>query len=208
MAEQNPNLTQLIGEQKKQTLADPSLVNYYNDLEQRIYWLNDEINQFTFDLVQYIIRWNREDKDLAKEERKPIRIIIDCHGGQLSVTKTLVNIIKMSKTPIHVFALGFVASGASMIYLAGHKRYALPNTTFLLHKGSCGGISGTFDELLAFMEDYQKDVLELIDFYKENTKFSPEEIEEKIQGEWYVRIDEAVKYGLVDEIVTDIDLFC
>ena len=107
-----------------------------------------------------------------------------------------------------MFALGFVASGASMIYLAGHKRYALPNTTFLLHKGNCGGLSGTFDELLAFMEDYQKDVAELIDFYKENTKFSSEDIENKIQGEWYIRIDEALENGIVDEIVTDIDLFC
>lgn len=206
--EQNPNIHQLIGEQKAQTLADPSLVNYYNDLENRTYWLNDEINHFTFDLVQYILRWNKEDKGIPTEERKPIRIIVDCHGGMLSVTKTIVNIIKMSKTPVHMFALGFVASGASMIYLAGHKRYALPNTTFLLHKGNCGGLSGTFDELLAFMEDYQKDVAELIDFYKENTKFSPEDIENKIQGEWYIRIDEALENGIVDEIVTDIDLFC
>ena len=206
--EQNPNIHQLIGEQKAQTLADPSLVNYYNDLENRTYWLNDEINHFTFDLVQYILRWNKEDKGIPTEERKPIRVIVDCHGGVLSVTKTIVNIIKMSKTPVHMFALGFVASGASMIYLAGHKRYALPNTTFLLHKGNCGGLSGTFDELLAFMEDYQKDVAELIGFYKENTKFSPEDIENKIQGEWYIRIDEALENGIVDEIVTDIDLFC
>ena len=206
--EQNPNIHQLIGEQKAQTLADPSLVNYYNDLENRTYWLNDEINHFTFDLVQYILRWNKEDKGIPTEERKPIRVIVDCHGGMLSVTKTIVNIIKLSKTPVHMFALGFVASGASMIYLAGHKRYALPNTTFLLHKGNCGGLSGTFDELLAFMEDYQKDVAELIDFYKENTKFSPEDIENKIQGEWYIRIDEALENGIVDEIVTDIDLFC
>ena len=206
--EQNPNITQLIGEQKAQTLADPSLVNYYNDLENRTYWLNDEINHFTFDLVQYILRWNKEDKGIPTEERKPIRIIVDCHGGMLSVTKTIVNIIKLSKTPVHMFALGFVASGASMIYLAGHKRYALPNTTFLLHKGNCDGLSGTFDELLAFMEDYQKEMAELITFYKENTKFSPEEVEDKIQGEWYIRIDEALKYGIVDEIVTDIDLFC
>lgn len=206
--EQNPNTHQFIGEQKAQTLADPSLVNYYNDLENRTYWLNDEINHFTFDLVQYILRWNKEDKGIPIEERKPIRVIVDCHGGMLSVTKTIVNIIKMSKTPVHMFALGFVASGASMIYLAGHKRYALPNTTFLLHKGNCGGLSGTFDELLAFMEDYQKDVAELIDFYKENTKFSPEDIENKIQGEWYIRIDEALENGIVDEIVTDIDLFC
>lgn len=61
-------------------LADPSLVNFYSDLGNRIYWLNDEINNCTFDLVQYITRWNREDKGNPVEERKPIRIIIDCGG--------------------------------------------------------------------------------------------------------------------------------
>ena len=69
--EQNPNTHQFIGEQKAQTLADPSLVNYYNDLENRTYWLNDEINHFTFDLVQYILRWNKEDKGIPIEERIP-----------------------------------------------------------------------------------------------------------------------------------------
>ena len=62
-------------------LADPSLVNFYSDLENRTYWLSDEINNYTFDLIQYIIRWNREDKDIPADRRKPIRIIIDCPGG-------------------------------------------------------------------------------------------------------------------------------
>ena len=62
-------------------LADPTLVNFYTDLEHRTYWLNDEISNYTFDLVQYIIRWNREDAGIPVEDRKPIRIIIDCAGG-------------------------------------------------------------------------------------------------------------------------------
>jgi hypothetical protein len=33
------------------SLAEQSLVNFYHDLENRVYWLSDEINSFTFDLV-------------------------------------------------------------------------------------------------------------------------------------------------------------
>ena len=62
-------------------LADPSLVNFYADLEHRTYWLNDEINNYTFDLVQYIVRWNREDKKIPIEKRKPIKIIINCNSS-------------------------------------------------------------------------------------------------------------------------------
>lgn len=189
-------------------LADPSLVNFYTDLDNRIYWLSDEINNYTFDLVQYIIRWNREDRDIPVDERKPIRIIIDCPGGHLSVSETVSNIIKMSKTPVYGIALGYVASGASVIYLSCHKKFALPNSVFVLHKGSCSGVSGTYDEIVAFARDYEKQMEVLINFYIDNTKYTEEEIEENIQTDWYIRTEEALQKGIVDELVTNIDIFC
>jgi ATP-dependent Clp protease protease subunit len=189
-------------------LADPSLVNFYSDLENRTYWLSDEINHYTFDLVQYIIRWNREDKDIPIEERKPIRIIIDCGGGHLSVSETVSNVIKMSKTPVYGIALGYVASGATVIYLSCHKKYALPNSVFVLHKGSCSGVSGTYDEIVAFARDYEKQMETLIGFYIDNTGYTEEEIEENIQTDWYIRTKEALEKGIVDELVADIDIFC
>lgn len=189
-------------------LADPSLVNFYTELDQRIYWLNDEINNYTFDLVRYIIKWNQEDKDIPIKERKPIRIIIDCPGGHLSVSETVSNIIKMSKTPVYGIALGYVASGASVIYLSCHKKFALPNSVFVLHKGSCSGVSGTYDEIVAFARDYEKQMDVLINFYIDNTKYTEEEIEENIQTDWYIRIAEALEKGIVDEIIESIDVFC
>ena len=189
-------------------LADPSLVNFYTDLDNRIYWLSDEINNYTFDLVQYIIRWNREDKDIPVDERKPIRIIVDCPGGHLSVSETVSNIIKMSKTPVYGIALGYVASGASVIYLSCHKKFALPNSVFVLHKGGCSGVSGTYDEIVAFARDYEKQMETLIDFYITNTKYTEEEIEENIQTDWYIRTEEALERGIVDELITNIDIFC
>ena len=189
-------------------LADPSLVNLYHDIANRTYWLNDEINNYTFDLAQYIIRWNREDKGKPIEERQPIRIIIDCGGGSLSVSETLSNIIKMSKTPVYSVALGFVASGASVVHLSCHKKYALPNTVFVLHKGSCNGVSGTYDEIVSFARDYEKQIEMLMEFYTENTKYTEEEIEENIQTDWYIRMDEAQEKGLVDGMITDIDILC
>lgn len=189
-------------------LADPSLVNFYTDLEHRTYWLSDEINNYTFDLVQYIIKWNREDKDIPVDERKPIRIIVDCPGGHLSVSETVSNVIKMSKTPVYGIAMGHVASGASVIYLSCHKKFALPNSVFVLHKGSCSGVSGTYDEIVAFARDYEKQMEVLINFYIDNTKYTEEEIEENIQTDWYIRTEEALQKGIVDELVTSIDIFC
>lgn len=189
-------------------LADPSLVNFYSDLQNRVYWLTEEIGECTLDLVQYIIRWNREDREIPIKDRKPIRIVIDCGGGSLSVSETLSNIIKMSKTPIYSIALGFVASGASVVHLSCHKKFALPNSVFVLHKGSCSGVSGTYDEIVSFARDYEKQIEMLMTFYTENTKYTEEEIEENIQTDWYIRMDEALEKGLVDEVITDIDILC
>lgn len=183
-------------------------MNFYTDLEHRTYWLNDEINNYTFDLVQYIIKWNREDKGIPVEDRKPIRIIIDCMGGYLSVSETVSNIIKMSKTPVYGIALGYVASGASLIYLSCHKKLALPNTCFILHKGGCNDIGGTFDEVQAFMKDYEKQMEVMMKFYQEHTKYTAEEIELRMKTDWYVRLPEASERGMVDEVITDIDVFC
>lgn len=187
-------------------LADPSLVNFYHDLQNRVYWLSDEINSFTFDLVQYIVRWNREDRGKAPEDRQPIKIIIDCQGGYLSVSETVANVIKLSKTPVYGIALGQVASGASVIYLSCHKKFALPNSVFVLHKGGCNGVSGTYDEIVAFARDYEKQMESLIDFYIENTKYSENEIIENIQTDWYIRIEEALEKGITDQVIDDIEL--
>jgi len=186
-------------------LADPVLVNFYKDLENRTYWIDSEITDDTLELVQYIIAWNREDRD--KEERKPIKIFIDSPGGSLDVAKTLIEIFNISKTPIYTYAFGTCASAASMIFIAGSKKFALPNTTFVFHKGSVSGVGGDFQQVQSFMKDYEQQIQELVSFYKKNTNYSPEIIEEKLnQGDWYVKISEALENGVVDEIITDIDV--
>lgn len=69
-------------------------------------------------------------------------------------------------------------------------------------------MSGTYDEIVAFARDYEKQIETLIKFYIENTNYTEEEVEENIQTDWYIRIEEALERGLVDEVITDIDVFC
>ena len=202
------DILELLHDNANLQLADPALANFYIDLQNRIYWLTEEISEDTLDLVQYITRWNLEDKGKTIKERKPIRIIIDCNGGALSTSETISNIIRLSKTPVYGIALGLVASGASVIYLSCHKKYAMPNTVFVLHKGSCSGVSGTYDEIVSFARDYEKQIETLMHFYIEHTGYTEEEIVENIQSDWYIRIEEAVEKKLVDELITDIDILC
>ena len=188
-------------------LADPELVTFYTDLRERTLWLFGEIDDGWNEVVQLIVRFNREDKGLPIEKRKPIKLMILSGGGSLEITDELVNIIELSKTPIYGFGLGMVASGASMIYLACHKRFALKNTYFIIHKGSANNIGGDYAQIAAYMKDYDKQIEKMVQFYKTHTTFKEEIIEQKMSGaDWYVYVDEALKNGIVDELISNIDM--
>lgn len=187
-------------------LASPALVHYYHDLKNRCLWLDGEINEDNFDLVQSIIRWNQDDKNLPINERKPIKIFFHSPGGSLDVGEILTGIIKLSKTPIYGIALGMVASAASIIYLGCHQRYALPNAYFILHRGSYEGLGGNYNEIQAAMEDYRLQISRMEKFYIENTTYPEEVIKSKIQSDWYIHCEEALKYNIVTDLVEDIDI--
>ncbi len=197
---------QIEGPAATMQLPDPDLAQYWEDLKNRIVWINDEITENTLDLVSKIVYWNREDKDIPIEARKPIRIVFFSPGGSLDVQDTLVSMIKLSKTPIYGIALGMVASAASMIYLATHKHYALPNAYFVLHRGSCQNMGGNFNELAAAMSDYEKQIAKMENFYTEHTLYTQEEIHKNIATDWYIRGEELVEKGIVHEWIKDIEV--
>lgn len=188
-------------------LPDPSLLQYYHDLKNRTIWIDEEIDGVTLDVISKVVRWNREDKDIPIEKRKPIRILFNSPGGTLDIEEILVSIIKLSKTPVWGIALGMVASAASLIYLSCHKRFALRNAYFIFHRGSCQNIGGNYNELQAMMDDYKIQITKMEKFYIENTKYSEEEVKKNIATDWYIRGDECIDKGVVDEWVESIDIF-
>lgn len=188
-------------------LQNPAWFSFYQDRKERVIWLLTEIDSGNYDNVAMIIDWNKEDKDIPIENRKPIKVIVASPGGSLDVTRTLSEIIRLSKTPVIGIAIGTVASGASMVYMSCHRKYAFNNVTFLLHKGSCDNLGGNYNELQQFMDNYKKDIEEMTNFYISHTKIEPEIIRNKLkEGDWYISITDAIEYGIVDEILESIDI--
>lgn len=188
-------------------LPDPELRNFYVDLDNRTFWLDEEVTPYLLELIKYIVRWNADDEkwDIDPKNRQPIRIFFFSPGGDLDINYALIDTIKMSKTPIIGINIGQCASAAAYIFLSCHKRYMLPHAYFILHQGS-GTLSGTFEQICAQMEDYQKQVEELATFVLEHTTYSEEAVAEKIVGEWYIRKDEALENGVVHDIITDMSM--
>lgn len=186
-------------------LPDPQLRNFYADLSNRSFWIDDEINEYLLELIKYIVQWNKEDAKISVAKRKPIRLFFFSPGGSLDVNYSLIDTIKMSKTPIIGINMGQCASAAAYIYLSCHKRFMLPHSYFIFHQGS-GTISGTYEQICAQMLDYQNQVEELSEFMLEHTTYTEEEVANKIVGEWYVRKDEAVEKGIAHEVINNISM--
>ena len=186
-------------------LPDPTLLQYYIDQQNRIVWLEGEVDGSCIEIAKQIIKWNAEDKDTEVKKRKPIKLFAFSPGGDLDVHNALVDVIKLSKTPVYGINIGLAASAACFVFMSCHKRYALKNSYFLLHQGSAENINGTFAQVVAAVEDYQTKIEQLFKYILENSKIPKDELEERIYGEWYMSAEEAVKYGVCDEIVTDIN---
>ena len=186
-------------------LPDPELLTYYKDLDNRIFWLEDEVNGHTLEISRKILEWNREDEGKELSERKPIKLFFFSPGGDLDVNYALIDTIRLSKTPVYGVNVGRCCSAAAYIYLSCHKRYMMPHSYFVFHQGS-GQFSGSYAEIISQMNDYQGQVDELAKFMKDRTLYSEEEIAENIVTEWYVRKEEALEKGVTHEIVNEISV--
>lgn len=185
-------------------LPDPQLRNFYADLSNRSFWIDDEINEYLLELIKYIVQWNKEDKSKPIEKRKPIKLFFFSPGGGLDEQASISNIISLSKTPVYGYNMGVAASAAAYIFLSCHKRYMLKDAYFLFHKGSIG-FQGNATDVLTLIEDYQNQLQFLVDKIVEKTEFSQEEVAENIMQDWYVRADLALEKGVVDKVIDDIE---
>lgn len=195
-------------------LPDPELLCYYKNEQERVLWVKGEIGEnyeagddlfSLFELSKLIIQYNKEDKDIPVEQRKPIKIFIHSNGGDLDSTLAFVGLINISKTPIWTIDAGWAYSAAGLILMAGHKRYALPNTECLIHSGS-GQLGGSYEQATEQMKNYKYLVDKMKDFILEKTEIDQKLFKKNSQKDWYIHTDEMLSLGIVDEIVNDLDI--
>ena len=193
------------GDMDNLALPDPELLNQYIDLEQRIIWISDDIDVYTLEVIKNILNWNRADRGKKVEDRKPIKLFFFTNGGMLDVYNSVSDVIEMSQTPVWGVNMGVCASAGAFIFLSCHKRYMLPSSYFLFHKGSIG-FNGNAQDVMSLIRDYQEQLEFLVQNLVAKTNFTEEEMEEKIMSDFYVRAQMALDKGVVDEVVENIDL--
>lgn len=186
------------------SLPDPALVTFYKNLENRILWLDSEVDDNWLEYAKYIMCWNAEDKGKPQEERIPIKLFFFSPGGDLDVNNMLIDVIRLSETKVIGVNSQLCMSAAAFIYLACHERLALPRAQFLLHSGSAEGISGTADQVAAYNAQYKKQIKQLKDYLVE-CGLPKKLVDSKMRGEWFLDSKETVELGIVHRIIESLD---
>ena len=185
-------------------LPDPGLRDHYRDEQDRIFWVDSQIDESLLELVKMIMRCNKEDKDKPVEERTPIKVFIDSPGGDVIVLWTVIKAIEISKTPVYTINYCTAYSAAGDLLAVGHKRYALPGTTVMIHSGSCM-YGGTVEQAESMKKYFDKLGKKVTDYFLSHTKVNSKTFKKKAPSDWYLDEDEALENGIIDEIITDFD---
>ena len=170
-------------------------------LDDRTLIFNAEVDDdMVEDIVLYIIKWNKEDKDLPADKRKPIKIYMSSVGGDTFVAQNVVDVIMESKTPVIGIGLSLVASACYHCFLACHERIAFKNSVFLQHDGSIS-ISNSATKAKQTMDFLESGEARSKQFVLSRTKMTEELYDKIFDQEFYMYADKAKELGVVDKII-------
>lgn len=185
-------------------LPDPTLRDYYRDEQDRIFWLNDQVENCAEDLIKMILRCNKEDKGKSVDDRQLIKIFIDSPGGDVTFMWSIINMIEISKTPIWTINYCTAYSAAAEILASGHKRFALPGSHVMIHLGSCAysGDVANVESTKKYFDNLSK---KTVDHLLAKTKIEPKMFKKKTLTDWFLDENDALENGIVDRVIENID---
>lgn len=174
---------------------------YLKDLRERKLFLMSDISRLSVaDISKHIMQFNADDKDIDPKDREPIKLYIASEGGSVSAGYQLMDIICNSKTPVYTINISECLSMAFSIFAAGHKRFSLPSSIFLLHDGA-GMIQGSSTKMGDIFNFYSETNKRYKDFIVSHTKISEEQYDKNESKEWYMYPQVAKELGVVDYII-------
>ena len=171
---------------------------YSRLLKDRIIMLSGEINDHTANIVvAQLLFLAAEDPD------KDINIYINSPGGSVTAGLAIFDTMNYIKCDVSTICVGMAASMGAFLLTAGTKgkRYVLPNSEVMIHQ-PLGGEQGQATEIAIAAKHILKTRDRLNKILAEQTGQPLEKIEQDTERDNFMSADEAVAYGLVDQVVT------
>lgn len=170
--------------------------------ENRIYFYCAVGQNEALELNRLIRKLDVEMKYLADRlscARVPIHLHINSPGGDAFSGLSIVDTIRSCRTPVYTYVDGSAASAATLISMAGDKRYASENSFMLLHQPSILW-GGKLDEFMDEVENQKKIYEKIKNIYLTNSKMSEEGLEELLQHELWLDVETCIEHGFIDKV--------
>jgi ATP-dependent Clp protease protease subunit len=171
---------------------------YSRLLKERIIFLGTEINDDVSNLViAQLLFLQSEDAE------KDISMYINSPGGVVTAGMAIYDTMQFVKCPITTYCMGQAASMGAVLLAAGAKgkRFALPNSRIMIHQ-PLGGAQGQATDIEIQTKEILRMKKRLNEILADHTGKPIKTIEKDTDRDFFMSAEEAVKYGLVDEVVT------
>ncbi len=170
---------------------------YSRLLKDRIVFLG---NQVTDNLANVVIAQllflEADDPD------KDIYLYINSPGGSVTAALAMYDTIQYIKPDVVTICMGQAASAGALLLAAGNegKRYALPYSRVMIHQPA-GGIQGKATEAEVHIKELMRIRGTLNEILSEHTGQSIEKIEKDVEQDYFMTAQEALEYGIIDEVI-------
>jgi len=166
-------------------------------LRERIVFLGTPISDQIANLtVAQLLYLEREDPD------KDISLYIHCPGGLISAGLAIYDTMQLIRCDVSTICVGLAASMGTLLLCAGAKgkRYALPNATIHMHQ-PIGGAQGQAADIAIAAKEIIRMQEKLRSIITKHTGQALEKVARDTDRDFYLSAEQAVEYGLVDEIL-------
>lgn len=167
-------------------------------LNDRIIMLSDQVDNNSASLIiAQMLYLEGQDPD------KDIHFYINSPGGSVTAGMAIYDTMQYIKCDVNTICIGMAASMGAFLLAAGAKgkRFALPNSEIMIHQ-PLGGTQGQATEILIHAKHIEKTRNTLNKILAEKTGRPIEEIEKDTERDNFMSAEEAMKYGLIDKVIT------
>jgi len=171
---------------------------YSRLLSDRVVFLGTEVSDASANLViGQLLHLESQDADAD------IKLYINSPGGSVTAGFGIYDTMQYIKPDVSTICVGQAASWAAVLLAAGApgKRLTLPNSRVLIHQPH-GGAQGQTTDMEIQLEEMRLARLRIEELLAHHTGQSIERVSADIERDYIVRGDDAVAYGLVDQVIT------
>ena len=172
---------------------------YSRLLKDRIIFLGEEVNDVSANLIVAQLLFLE-----AEDPSKDIQLYINSPGGSVTAGMAIYDTMQYIKCDVSTICLGMAASMGAFLLSSGAKgkRYALPNSTIMIHQPS-GGAQGQATEIQIVADQIAKTKKKLNEILAANTGKPYDVIAADTERDNWMTAKEAMEYGLIDSVITN-----